>query len=108
MVAYVVPTRTVCRDVESLGQKGSAPTMYYERGTEIVREKGKSAIAVRGTLEVRGHTFDTIERAGGYVYLRASTTPYLCHMEKSPNHNGRHQIRPAHTTHNAKTNWRAS
>jgi hypothetical protein len=103
MVGYVFPARTVCREeFESLGHKGTATTIYYERGTDIVREKGKRAIAVRGTLVVRGHTFDTIERAGGYVYLQASATSYLCHMEESHKFKGRHQIRPVHTIHNAK------
>ncbi len=74
--------------------------MYYTRGTEIVSETGSNAIAVRGTLELRGYTFDTIERAGGYVYLRESPTPYLCRMEESTKHNKRHQLRPVHTIHN--------
>jgi Family of unknown function (DUF5675) len=101
MVISVRPSKSVPQ--QELDQNGGQiPIMNYQRGTEIIRELGSKAIAVRGTLEVRGKKFDTIERAGGYVYLREAIDLYLCHMEESPTHNGRKQIRPAHTIHNTK------
>ena len=108
MVAYTFPRRTLCREeFEAFGPTTMTPTMYYERGTEIVKQQGSTAIAVRGTLTVRSRTFDTIERAGGYVHLQESSTSYLCHMEESPTHNKRHQLRPVHTIYNAKHNLAA-
>ncbi|MEJ0016864.1 MAG: DUF5675 family protein [Acetobacteraceae bacterium] len=103
MPVYTLPHRTLCFDeFQALGPAAITPTMYYQRGTEIVNEAGSTAKAVRGTLTVRNRTFDTIERAGGYVHLSASTTSYLCYMEESPSHNKRHQIRPVHTVHNSQ------
>jgi hypothetical protein len=101
MVISVRSSRSV-RQKELNREGGQVPIMYYQRGTEIVREKGAKAIAVRGTLEVRGKKFDTIERAGGYVYLQEAAEPYICYMEESPTHKNRGQIRPMHTIHNAK------
>jgi Family of unknown function (DUF5675) len=103
MPVYTLPHRTICfEEFEALGPTTMSPTMYYQRGTEIVKEADTTAVAVRGTLTVRNQTFDTIERAGGYVHLSPSTTAYLCYMEESPTHNKRHQIRPVHTIHNSQ------
>ena len=103
MVDYVNPSRTISGEVAATqGSASAVPTMNYQRLSEKVTEPGSKAVAVRGTLEVRGRTFDTIERAGGYVYLRASTIPYLCHMEESVTHNKRHQIRVVHAIQNSR------
>ncbi|MCC6717215.1 MAG: hypothetical protein IT555_04980 [Acetobacteraceae bacterium] len=105
------------------GIGGSAPIITYTRGTEIVDET-PDAWAIRGTLEVGGHKFDTIERAGGYVALKPGT--YMAFMESSKNSGswtdaagkaikakdaaatpgakftGRRQLRPQHNQTNSK------
>ena len=105
------------------GIGGSTPVMIYTRGTEVVDET-TDAWAIRGTLEVGGHKFDTIERAGGYVALKPGL--YMAFMEQSKNHGtwtnaagkvisakdagltdgakftGRRQLRPQHDQTNNK------
>lgn len=106
------------------GIGGTAPTIIYTRGTELVSEDKGDAFALRGTMEIGGHRFDTIERAGGYVALKPGT--YLALMETSKNHGvwtnaggkvipakdakttegakftGRRQLRPQHSQTNNK------
>jgi hypothetical protein len=105
------------------GIGGTTPVMIYTRGSEIV-EEAPDAWAIRGTMEVGGHKFDTIERAGGYVALKPGT--YLAFMESSKNYGtwtdangkvikakdaantpgakftGRRQLRPQHDQTNSK------
>lgn len=70
---------------EMKGFSGTTPVIRYRRGTEVVEESG-GAWAIRGTIEVQGQTFDTIERAGGgkepFVSLKPGTYP--AKMEYSP------------------------
>lgn len=105
------------------GIGGTVPVITYSRGTEVVDE-ATGAWAIRGTMEVGGHRFDTIERAGGYVALKPGS--YLAFMEQSRNHGiwtdangkavaakdaptttgakftGRMQLRPQHSQTNSK------
>jgi hypothetical protein len=70
---------------EMKGFAGTTPVIRYRRDTEIV-EEASGAWAIRGTIEVNGQTFDTIERAGGgreaFVSLKPGTYP--AKMELSP------------------------
>jgi hypothetical protein len=110
---------------ELKGFDGCAALILYKRGSEIVEEGPKGAWAIRGTITVCGHSFDTIERAGGFVALKPGTYP--AKMERSPGHGvvlgkdgkvvkdvakkdidakagqkwlGRRQLRPSHTQKN--------
>lgn len=112
------------------GKGGAVSTLVYQRGTEVVsqvvsskpgykksagghyltdpegalipvRVATKTAKALRGTIAVGGHSFDTIERMDGYVALPGGQT-YECSMELSPTHTGRRQIRPKHSKRNDK------
>lgn len=106
------------------GIGGTTPTLIYTRSSEAVSEDKGDAWAIRGTMEVGGHRFDTIERAGGFVALKPGT--YLALMETSKNHGlwtnaagkaiaakdapttpgakftGRRQLRPQHSQTNNK------
>lgn len=106
------------------GIGGTTQTMIYTRSSDLVSEAESDAWAIRGTLEVGGHKFDTIERAGGFVALKPGT--YMALMEQSKNHGiwtnaagkvipakdaattqgakftGRRQLRPQHDQTNNK------
>jgi len=98
----------------------NAATMNYERGTEVVESvytphakpgedppQAKTAHGLRGTLEIHGLQFDTLERLDGYVRLDEGT--YTCRLEESGKHTEkgylkvkrkRRQIRPSHSKRN--------
>lgn len=70
---------------EMKGFAGTTPVIRYTRGTEVVEEKS-GAWAIRGSIEVNGQTFETIERAGGKTQAFVSLKPgtYPAKMEFSP------------------------
>jgi hypothetical protein len=85
----------------------SVPVLTYERGDEIVEQvvaNGQTAHGLRGTLTVKGQSFDTLERLDRRVWLRPGT--YSAKMEESPGGmkekgtdgkwRTRRQIRPKH------------
>ncbi len=65
------------------GVGGSAPLMVYTRSSRVVDE-ATGAWGIRGTLEVAGHSFATLERAGGYVALKPGL--YAVGMETAKTH----------------------
>jgi hypothetical protein len=65
------------------GIGSTTPTLYMIRGGEVVKD-ATGAWAIRVRIDVRGHSFDGIERAGGYVALQPGS--YMMFMERSPNH----------------------
>lgn len=69
-------------------------TMTLTRTNEQVSSTGKNgqvALGRRGTLEIAGLSFYTIERTGGYVTLPAGE--FECVMEQQPKHNNRRVFR---------------
>ncbi len=77
MPCYQVPGRMMT------GIGSTTPTLYVIRSNEVVTEASGST-AVRVRIDVRGHSFDGIERAGGFVALKPGS--YMMFMERSPNH----------------------
>jgi hypothetical protein len=77
MPCYQVPGRMMS------GIGSTTPTLYVIRGSEVVND-ATGAWAIRVRIDVRGHSFDGIERAGGYVALQPGS--YMMFMERSPNH----------------------
>lgn len=57
-------------------KKTSTPVLKLKRTGETCKRSGNAATGKRGKLTVGGKTFDTIERADGYVSLPAGT--YTC------------------------------
>ena len=96
----------------------NAVTLFYQRGETIVKSvytpeakpgehppQAKTAHALRGTMNVNGFLFDTLERLDNYVCLVEGT--YRCTLEESPGgrtergwqdgkKRKRRQIRPSH------------
>lgn len=77
MPCYQVPGRMMT------GIGSTTPTLYVIRSNEVVKD-ATGAWAIRVRIDVRGHSFDGIERAGGFVALKPGS--YMMFMERSPNH----------------------
>jgi hypothetical protein len=82
----------------------STPTLTLTRTNETCRSKDKSGNIVvgrRGKLTVSGssRTFHTIERGGGYVYLRPGT--YQCYTGSRAS-NGKPCIQIVHSQKNSR------